>query len=127
MADLPDEVLQDPTFLRSGGAQKGRDGCRVPLPWSSQGPTLGFGDELAHLPVPADFDRFAVENQAADDESTLAFYRRALSARRRLLDGETLEWLTPRAGGGRRVHAGPAAGCRSPTSGARRCRCRRDG
>ena len=32
--DLPDEVLQDPIFLRSGGTDPGRDGCRVPLPWS---------------------------------------------------------------------------------------------
>ena len=61
VADLPADALQDPTFLRSGGEQKGRDGCRVPLPWATHGPTLGFGDQLAHLPVPADFGRFAVE------------------------------------------------------------------
>ena len=34
--DLPDEVRQDPIFIRSGGARKGRDGCRVPLPWSAR-------------------------------------------------------------------------------------------
>ena len=34
VTDLPDEVLQDPTFFRTGGAERGRDGCRVPLPWS---------------------------------------------------------------------------------------------
>ncbi|MBO9554490.1 glycoside hydrolase family 13 protein [Cellulomonas sp.] len=94
VADLPADVLQDPTFFRSQGAQKGRDGCRVPLPWASHGPTLGFGDELAHLPVPADFDRFSVESQEADPGSTLGFYRRALAERRRLQTGETLEWLT---------------------------------
>ena len=95
VADLPADVLQDPTFLRSGGEQKGRDGCRVPLPWAAHGPTLGFGDQLAHLPVPADFGRFAVERQEADEASTLSFYRRALAERRRLQTGETLEWLTP--------------------------------
>ena len=94
VADLPVDVLQDPTFLRSGGRQKGRDGCRVPLPWASDGPTLGFGDELAHLPVPAEFGHFAVENQADDEDSTLSFYRRALFERRRLQSGETLDWLT---------------------------------
>ena len=31
--DLPEEVLQDPIFFRSGGEMRGRDGCRVPLPW----------------------------------------------------------------------------------------------
>ena len=93
VADLPAEVLQDPTFLRSGGRQKGRDGCRVPLPWSDRGPTLGFGDQLAHLPVPARFASFAVARQAADPGSTLRFYRTALAERRRLQSGETLEWL----------------------------------
>ncbi|NKY38948.1 glycoside hydrolase family 13 protein [Cellulomonas septica] len=94
VADLPADVLQDPTFFRSGGEQKGRDGCRVPLPWESHGPTLGFGAERAHLPVPASFERFAVDRQEADAASTLAFYRRALAARRRLQTTETLEWLT---------------------------------
>ena len=35
--DLPDEVRQDPTFLRTGGERGGRDGCRVPIPWSAAG------------------------------------------------------------------------------------------
>lgn len=94
VADLPRGALADPTHLRSGGAQKGRDGCRVPLPWTSHGPTLGFGDQHAHLPVPASFARFAADAQAADDSSTLALYRKALAERRRRQTGEMLEWLT---------------------------------
>nr|WP_244851187.1 glycoside hydrolase family 13 protein [Cellulomonas fimi] len=94
VADLPDDVLQDPTFLRSRGAQKGRDGCRVPLPWTADGPTLGFGDRRAHLPLPDRFRPLAVEGQEADDASTLRLYRRALAARRDLQSGETLEWVT---------------------------------
>ena len=31
--DLPDEALQDPVWERSGHARRGRDGCRVPMPW----------------------------------------------------------------------------------------------
>ncbi|TQL01089.1 glycoside hydrolase family 13 protein [Cellulomonas sp. SLBN-39] len=94
VADLPRDALADPTHLRSGGAQKGRDGCRVPLPWTSHGPTLGFGDQHAHLPVPASFARFAADAQAADESSTLALYRKALAERRRRQTGEMLEWLT---------------------------------
>ena len=41
--DLPDELLQDPIFTRSGGTDRGRDGCRVPLPWSGKEPPFGFG------------------------------------------------------------------------------------
>ena len=31
--DLPDDARQDPTFHRTKGQRKGRDGCRVPIPW----------------------------------------------------------------------------------------------
>ena len=41
--DLPEELLQDPTWLRSGHTIRGRDGCRVPLPWSGTEPPFGFG------------------------------------------------------------------------------------
>ena len=37
VADLPREALQDPTCCGPGGAEKGRDGCRVPLPWTHDG------------------------------------------------------------------------------------------
>ena len=54
VADLPDEVRQDPTFLRTGGAVVGRDGCRVPLPWSGDAPPFGFGPSgTPWLPQPA--------------------------------------------------------------------------
>jgi alpha-glucosidase len=36
VADLPREVLEDPMAGRSM-KQKGRDGCRVPLPWTPDG------------------------------------------------------------------------------------------
>ncbi len=63
VADLPDDTLQDPTFFRSAGAEKGRDGCRVPLPWTPSGPSLGFGDGPAHLPQPAGFAKLSVLEQ----------------------------------------------------------------
>ena len=41
--DLPDEARQDPIFARTGGAEIGRDGCRVPLPWTDDaGTSFGF-------------------------------------------------------------------------------------
>ncbi|WP_380171876.1 glycoside hydrolase family 13 protein [Kineococcus sp. DHX-1] len=96
VADLPGVVLQDPTWIRSLGTTKGRDGCRVPLPWSASGPSFGFGPEdgrPAHLPQPPWFSRYAVEAEAGDAGSTLAFYRAALARRRELLGGEDLEFL----------------------------------
>jgi alpha-glucosidase len=90
--DLPASVLADPTFRRSGGAEKGRDGCRVPIPWTASGPSFGFGPAGAHLPQPAWFGQVSVEAQAGDPASTLALYRQALALRRRLAAGEELAW-----------------------------------
>ncbi|MBL1083136.1 glycoside hydrolase family 13 protein [Streptomyces actinomycinicus] len=92
VADLPFEVLQDPIWEQTGHVRKGRDGCRVPLPWTVTGPSYGFGPGAAWLPQPASFARYAVEAQAGTEGSTLELYRTALRLRRKLLEGETLTW-----------------------------------
>lgn len=57
--DLPAEAISDPMHFRSGGRDPGRDGCRVPLPWTRTGPSLGFGDgedpAAPWLPQPSDW------------------------------------------------------------------------
>jgi alpha-glucosidase len=84
--DLPREVLQDPMHFRSGGVDPGRDGCRVPLPWSGTTAPFGFSPDDAvrgpWLPQPAEWGRYTVEAQAADPRSTLSLYRAALRIRR---------------------------------------------
>ncbi|MFJ9048093.1 glycoside hydrolase family 13 protein [Streptomyces sp. NPDC102347] len=92
VADLPTEVLQDPIWEQTGHVRKGRDGCRVPLPWTTTGPSYGFGAGGAWLPQPASFAEYAVEAQDGVAGSTLELYRTALRLRRKLLDGETLTW-----------------------------------
>jgi alpha-glucosidase len=102
--DLPEEVLADPTWKRSGHAQRGRDGCRVPIPWSGQAPPFGFspdGSAPPWLPQPAVWAEHTVEALDRDPDSMLSLYRRALHIRRdhpALGDG-TLRWLEPPAGG----------------------------
>ena len=124
VGDLPADVLQDPTFRRSGGTEKGRDGCRVPLPWSTDGPSFGFGKGGAHLPQPAWFGSYAVEAQESDPDSSLQFYRRALAMRRKIQSDEDFEWLE--TGTASVVHfARPEAGIRSRTSVPKPHRCRR--
>jgi alpha-glucosidase len=97
--DLPDEVLQDPTWEQSGRTDRGRDGCRVPIPWSGDEPPYGFSPEGAGappwLPQPHSWAALTVESQTGDDASTLELYRRALKIRRghaALGDG-FLRWL----------------------------------
>lgn len=91
--ELPDEVLQDPVWFRSGGRERGRDACRVPMPWAGDEPPFGFSDNPdTWLPMPSTWAALTVERQLADPDSTLNFFRRALQLRREF-SGRALEWL----------------------------------
>lgn len=90
--DLSPAVLQDPQWIRYAGTRKGRDGCRVPLPWTASGPSFGFGTGGSHLPMPQWFAEYAVERQDGAPESVLELYRAALRRRRELQTAETLVW-----------------------------------
>ena len=94
--DLPDAVLQDPTWERSGHTERGRDGARVPLPWSGSAPPFGFTDDTSTwLPMPGDWTSLTVEAEAADPDSTLSLYRNVLAMRRKIADLRTgdFAWL----------------------------------
>lgn len=93
VADLPAAALADPIWLRTGQTEKGRDGCRVPLPWDADGDSYGFGSATGWLPQPAGFAPLAVAAQLVDPGSTLQLYRRALRLRRELQGDEALEWV----------------------------------
>jgi alpha-glucosidase len=102
--DLPDEVLQDPMFFRSGGTDPGRDGCRVPLPWSGDDASCGFSPTGSAaepwLPQPRSWRALSAELQAGEPGSMLSLYRHALRIRRAepaLGDG-SLRWLDAPAG-----------------------------
>jgi alpha-glucosidase len=97
--DIPDELRQDPMFWQTNGANPGRDGCRVPLPWSGDEPPFAFSPDDATaapwLPQPRPWRAFTVAAQQGDPGSMLELYREALHRRRRepaLGDGP-LTWL----------------------------------
>ncbi|MEV0602006.1 glycoside hydrolase family 13 protein [Streptomyces sp. NPDC050315] len=97
--DLPEEVLQDPCWERSGHTDRGRDGCRVPIPWAGERAPYGFSPDGATgepwLPQPPEWRELSVAAQEGDEGSMLTLYRRALRVRRghpALGDG-TLTWL----------------------------------
>jgi alpha-glucosidase len=91
--DLPDALLQDPIFKRSGGTDRGRDGCRVPLPWSGKEPPFGFGAGTPWLPQPADWKNLTVESQLDDQNSMMTLYRTGLRLRREMLGDGSLTWV----------------------------------
>ncbi|KQQ00531.1 MULTISPECIES: glycoside hydrolase family 13 protein [unclassified Rathayibacter] len=93
VGDIPDANRQDPAFFRNPGVDIGRDGSRVPLPWTRKGESFGFGSGGSHLPQPGWFGESSVDAEDADPDSTLNLYRRALNLRRQLQTDERLDWL----------------------------------
>jgi len=95
--DVPPEARRDPIWFRSGGAEVGRDGARVPLPWSGDEPPYGFGPPGAPswLPQPPGWGTLSAAAQAGTVTSTLVLARGALALRRRLpaLGDGTLSWI----------------------------------
>jgi alpha-glucosidase len=86
--DIPEDRLQDPIWTRSGHTERGRDACRVPLPWSGHAPPFGFSPSGARfrpwLPQPHTWAGLTVEAQLPDPHSTLNLHRRALRLRREI-------------------------------------------
>ncbi|MET0861423.1 MAG: glycoside hydrolase family 13 protein [Microbacterium sp.] len=81
--DIPDDARQDPTWFRSHGERYGRDGCRVPIPWTSDGASYGFSPTgQSWLPQPTEWSDLARDAQEHDPDSTLTLYRTLIAARR---------------------------------------------
>jgi alpha-glucosidase len=94
--DIPDDRREDPVFLMTDGARLGRDGCRVPIPWTSD-PNTSFGfsacedGEQPHdpwLPQPDWWGDLAVDQADGSEGSTLELYRSVIAARRDLATPE---------------------------------------
>jgi alpha-glucosidase len=100
--DIPEHRLEDPRWNMSNNTDKGRDGCRVPLPWrSATDSAFGFSGtatltpEEAWLPQPNWWGDYSVESQDKDPSSTLNMYRTALEIRHKeagLGDG-SMNWV----------------------------------
>jgi alpha-glucosidase len=102
VADIPDSAREDPVFRRTGGKARGRDGCRVPLPWEENGASFGFSrtdggisSASPWLPQPDGWGRYSAAAQADDPSSFLSLYRDALRLRRShpALGAGAMRWL----------------------------------
>jgi alpha-glucosidase len=91
-------MRQDPIWHRTNGADPGRDGSRVPLPWSGTEPPFGFSPASATappwLPQPKEWRDLTVAAEQANPESMLRLYREALGVRRSMaaFSSGTLTW-----------------------------------
>jgi alpha-glucosidase len=92
---LPDDRRQDPAWFRSGRTERGRDGCRVPIPWEADAPSYGFGpSDESWLPQPPEWAEYALDRQRGVAGSTYEMYRAALRLRREYgLGGNGLTWV----------------------------------
>lgn len=93
--DIPGDARQDPTWFRTNGERYGRDGCRVPIPWTSDGAAYGFSPSgESWLPQPAEWATLARDVQTTDAESTLSLYRTLIAQRAAYgLGANDLEWV----------------------------------
>jgi alpha-glucosidase len=94
--DLPESVLRDPIWKRSQHMRRGRDGCRVPIPWTVRGPSYGFGVNGSWLPQPPGWGDFSAQAQRDNPDSMLELYRRLLRRRHELpaLGEGDMHWLS---------------------------------
>ncbi|MBV8205397.1 MAG: alpha-glucosidase [Acidobacteria bacterium] len=76
------EEVQDPIGVRGWPLEKGRDGERTPMQWTS-GPNAGFTSGKPWLPIAANYQTHNVESESRDPNSVLNFYRAAIRLRHR--------------------------------------------
>ena len=81
-SEIAFEDLQDPFGKAHWPLEKGRDGCRTPMPWMANAPVAGFSTGKPWLPADAAHAALAVDEQEADAASTLHLTRRVLALRR---------------------------------------------
>ncbi|GAB91126.1 glycoside hydrolase family 13 protein [Gordonia rhizosphera] len=100
--EIPHDRRQDPTWAQSGYTDVGRDGCRVPIPFSGDAPPYGFSSHEAvdpWLPQPQDWSELTVAAAEANPNSALWMYREALALRRTVFGGveegsaDEIEWI----------------------------------
>jgi alpha-glucosidase len=100
-AELADDQRQDPAFFRTHGVQKGRDGARVPLPWSGQEPPFGFTDGRPWLPIPNQWRELTIESESQDSSSSLEMYRAAMALRKKSIKTSSIfQWTRKPDGSG---------------------------
>ncbi len=80
-ADVAFEDLQDPYGIEFWPEFKGRDGCRTPMPWTTDNANGGFSEGRPWLPVAAPHRARSVAAQQADAASVMAHYRACLAFR----------------------------------------------
>lgn len=80
-ASLTRDQLRDPVGDLYWPYDGGRDGCRTPMPWTTE-PQMGFTTGEPWLPLAAEHRGLSVEDQWGDPDSVLTFSREMIALRK---------------------------------------------
>ena len=94
-SDIAFEDLQDPFGKAHWPRDKGRDGCRTPMPWQAAAPHAGFSSAAkTWLPLDARHTALAVDQQAGPN-SLLGYFKQLIAWRKQqpaLIHGDMQLW-----------------------------------
>ena len=76
------ENIQDPFGKNFWPDFKGRDGCRIPMPWESKSKNFGFSNSKPWLPIDKRYENLCVDVQKNDPASTLNFTKAQIALRK---------------------------------------------
>ena len=83
-SDVGYDYIQDPFGKNFWPEFKGRDGCRVPMPWDSKSENFGFGKNDPWLPIDKSYQNLCVNIQQNNPNSTLNFTRDLIALRKKI-------------------------------------------
>ncbi len=78
------EHIQDPFGKNFWPEFKGRDGCRVPMPWDSKSKNFGFSNSESWLPAEKKYKNLCVDIQKQDSNSMLSFTKEQIALRKKI-------------------------------------------
>ena len=76
--------IQDPFGKNFWPEFKGRDGCRIPMPWDAKAKNFGFSSNIPWLPIEKQYKNLCVATQIQDPNSTLNFTKKQIGFRKKI-------------------------------------------
>ncbi|CAH9051778.1 Oligo-1,6-glucosidase 1 [Pseudoalteromonas holothuriae] len=83
-ADVAFEDLQDPYGITFWPNFKGRDGCRTPMPWTSEHENAGFSTKAPWLPICNEHTLRSVKQQSQLSDSVLTYFQAFMAWRKQI-------------------------------------------
>ena len=83
-SDVDYRYIQDPFGKTFWPEFKGRDGCRIPMPWKSKSKNFGFSNSEPWLPADKNYQSSCVDVQQNNPDSILNFTKEKIALRKKI-------------------------------------------